>query len=106
MANVGDGPLDFDPTAPDGMQYDGGLESGSDSGFISNTVFGGYMGLGTFDIIADIVQWQDFGGVSGIEWAVTPVNSSGSVTVEYTYTPEPATLLLLSLGGMLLRKRR
>ena len=104
--NTGDGPSDFDPTAPDGLQYNGGTETDSDSGLISGTVFNQYIGTGTYDIDVDVTQWQDFGGVSGIEWAVTPVSASGEVTVIYNYIPEPATLGLLSLGALALLRRR
>ena len=98
---------DFNPAAPDGMQYNGGNESDSDSGFIAPSVFASYIGAGgTFDIDVAVIQWQDFGGVSGIEYAVTPVDVDGSVEVIYTYIPEPVTLSFMSIGGLALLKRR
>jgi len=36
----------------------------------------------------------------------TAVPASGSVTVRYTYVPEPSALALLSVGGILLKSRR
>ena len=107
-AQDGDGTYDYDPTPPDGLQYDGGVESDSTSGFISPTVFGQYTGAGTYDIDVTVDQWQDFGGISGIEWAVTPVSASGAVTVIYNYivVPEPATLALAALAGLLVIRRR
>lgn len=106
--NQGDGPNDFDPSSPDGLQYDGGAETDSDSGFIGSLVFSQYIGTGTYDIDVDVTQWQDFGGISGIEWAVTPVTASGNVTVKYDYIPEPASMSVVCLGGVLtfLRRRR
>ena len=98
---------DYNPAPNDGMQYNGTAEFDADSGFIASALFAQYIGTGTFDIDIAVIQWQDFGGISGIEWAVTPVNVEGSVEVIYTYVPEPATMSLLSIGGLtLLRKRR
>jgi len=104
--NVGDGAADYDPSPPDGMQYNGGVKTDSDSGFISSTVFAQYTGAGTYDIKAGVNQGAAFGGLSGIEWAVTPVTSSGEVTVIYNYVPEPATLSLLGISGLAMIRRR
>ncbi|MHC4984882.1 MAG: choice-of-anchor E domain-containing protein [Planctomycetota bacterium] len=104
--NVGDGANDFDPTPPDGTQINGGPHSDSDNGFISPALFAQYIGLGTYDIKLEVDQWQDFGGIGGIEYAVTPVTAEGEVTVVYNYVPEPATMGLLSMGGLALLRRR
>jgi opacity protein-like surface antigen len=105
-ANVGDGLNDYDSSAPDGMLYTGGTEADSDTGMIASAAFPGYIGTGTYDIDVSATQWSDFGGVSGIEWAVSPVTASGTVTVTYCYVPEPASMGLLSLGGLALLRRR
>jgi len=105
-ANQDDGINDFDSTSPDGLLYSGIAESGSASGFVNTSDFSDYTGTGTFDINLIVMQWQYYGNVSGIEWATNPVSTNGSIAVTYNYVPEPATLGLLSLGGLILRKRR
>ena len=105
-AQTGDGTNDFDPTPPDGMQIDGGPLSDSDAGFIATSLHSQYIGTSTYDIDLEVLQWSDFGGVSGIEWAVTPVSADGEVTVIYNYVPEPASMSLLGLGGLALIRRR
>jgi len=105
--NVGDGAGDYDPTPPDGMQYNGMTESDSGQGYIASSLFSQYIGTGTYDIEVELNQWSDFGGVSGIEWAVTPATANGEVTVIYDYlVPEPATFGLIAMGGLALLRRR
>ncbi len=104
--NVGDGPNDFDPSPPDGATHIGGVDSDSGAGFINPVFFAGYVGAGTFNILAHTTQLLDYGGVSGVELAYVPVTAEGSVTVTYTYVPEPASACLLGIALLAARKRR
>ena len=92
------------------MQYDGGTENDSDFGFIGSAYFTtgvGFEGTGTYDIDIDVDTWSTYGGAGGVEYAVTPPTTSGSVEVVYTYfVPEPGTMALLALGGLALLRRR
>ncbi|MGB8226718.1 MAG: choice-of-anchor E domain-containing protein [Sedimentisphaerales bacterium] len=98
---------DYNPDPNDGMLYIGVTEFDDDSGFIASILFPGYIGTGTYNIDASVIQWSTFGGVSGIEYAVTPVSANGEVTVIYNYTvPEPATISLLCIGTLALLKRK
>lgn len=101
-------PNDFNPAPTDGMSYTGSTEYDSDSGLIGSFAFAGYTGTGTYDIDYSVIQWLDYGSVSGIEVAYTPVNVSGEVTVIYTYdiVPEPATVILFCTGVFGLLKRK
>jgi len=111
--NVGDGSGDYDPTGPDGMLYTGSLVTDTQSDFIGSTFWGsgtvGFLGTGTYDIEFDATQVSNFGGIGGIEYAVTPMTAYGSLEIIYTYDPipEPTTIALLSAGVFgLLRKRK
>jgi hypothetical protein len=109
-ANAGDSLGDYDPTPTDGLQYDGGPETDTQSGLVNSLVWGGYTGTGagTYNIKYSVTQWLDYGSVSGIEVAFSPVIASGGVTVIYTYTPipEPATVSLLTIGALAFLKRK
>ncbi|MBN1787471.1 MAG: PEP-CTERM sorting domain-containing protein [Sedimentisphaerales bacterium] len=108
--DLGDGSGDYDPTPPDGMQYNGTLQTDSSSAFVNVGAWTGYMGSGTYDIDYSVIQWLDYGSISGIEVAFTPVNACGDVTVTYTYEviPEPTTIALLTIStlGFLKRKKQ
>jgi len=109
-ANVGDGPLDFSPAGPDGMLYTGDLEGGVATGFVGSAFWSagtkGFTGTGTFNIKYSIEQWINYGSIGGIEYAVNPVNTTGHVTIAYNYIPEPATIVLLTIGAFASIKRK
>ena len=105
-ANVGDVAGDFDPSGPDGMQYNGVAQNDQDNGLIDPAVWGQYIGIGTYNIDASALTAAYFMGVGGVEVAYTPVDARGEVTVIYNYIPEPATMCMLAIGGVALLRRR
>lgn len=110
QANVGDGPGDYSPDPPDGMVYNGGVESDSKEGLINSAVFGQYLGVGTFDVKIQSTQWSTYSGASGIEYAVNPVSADGSLTfiMDYDCIPEPSSIMALfaGIGALGLIRRR
>ncbi|MCC7409271.1 MAG: choice-of-anchor E domain-containing protein [Phycisphaeraceae bacterium] len=65
-----------------------------------------FIGLGTTDYyVAAALASSSISGPNGLV-AMTSSYAGASLTVEYTYIPEPATLGLLALGGLALIRRR
>ena len=102
----GDGTGNVDPSPLDGATLSGGSVCDSQSGLINAAFFGDYTGTGTYTIDIDIKQILDFGSVGGVEGGFSPVTACGSVTVIYNPIPEPMTLSLLALGGLVTLIRR
>ena len=73
----------------------------------SGTAGCGGTGGPTFDIDLKALQVVNTGNVGGIEFAVTPVTTSGRITVTYL-VPEPssALLALCASGVVMIRRRR
>ncbi len=86
--------------------YVGGSPTDGDSGWVNPVVFGQYIGLGTFTITMDGTQVADYGSLGGVQAQIDPLTTGGEVTVVYTYSPEPATLGLLALAGLVACRRR
>jgi hypothetical protein len=111
-ADNGDGLSVYDPTPPDGLSYSGILEAGVKSGSVGNAFWSagtkGFLGTGTYKINYSIIQWLDYGGIGGIQYAITPVSATGHVTIayNYSYVPEPTTIILLTVGAFVFLKRK
>jgi hypothetical protein len=86
--------------------YIGGLASGGDAGFVNSLAFPQYTGLGTFTVTLNASQVANYGSLGGVQAQIDPLIAGGVVTVIYNYTPEPATLGLLALTGLVVIRRR
>ena len=106
-ANDGDDDQSFDPNG--GLDEDtlsGAGQSGMSMGFINSTFWADFIGAsGTFDILADVDQILDFGGVGGVSGGFTPVSASGNVMIIVTI-PAPASAGALAIGALAFGRRR
>ena len=102
------GTANFSQTGPDSALLGPINETSSDSGFVANSFFAGYIGSGTFEIEVNTEQMVDFGGIGGISFLGFPIETEGSVTITYLYRaiPEPATCSLLCVSLALFGLRR
>jgi hypothetical protein len=101
------GVFNAQPGNGDYAKWDPGTLARTDSGDIAGSVWGGYEGTGNFTVTVNnsYLAGATFEGADGYFQGSTPSGEFyGKVT--YTYTPEPATLSLLALGGLALIRRR
>jgi hypothetical protein len=104
-ANDGDSTRTYDTGGGDYFSLMIGPLTGTQSGTVTSGDLSGYLGTDTFDIELDVDQFLMITAGGGVNYQVVPVLAKGIVTVDYL-TPEPTTLILLGLGGLILRKRK
>lgn len=83
--------------------FDTGIFSQNTLNVIGSGFWGGYTGLGTFDIPVDVkelVTWDPSKVTGDFGSAVFKTYGGADVKLTYTYVPEPGSLALLALGGL------
>lgn len=114
--NDGDGSNDYSPDGPDGISVDGQDVSGNGGDTINSMFYDQYVsGTGgsagaTFNIGITAEQYLNVTSNGGTEYAITPVNASGIVTLVYNLKPEaipePSSAAMLALGSLFFLRRK
>lgn len=108
-ANDGDTGGQFDAGGLDYALMQGDTVTVSTGGYVNSAFLSEFQKNGgdvSFDIDTAVSQVLNFGSVGGVAGSFSPVTGSGSVTLVYEYVPEPASLTLLALGGIVFLHRR
>ena len=91
---------------PDSQLINGPAGADSSNDFVNSAVWGGYVGMGTFDILVDGDTEFSISGGTGVSGGFSPQTASGEITVIYKFIPAPSTAALLGLAGLVGARRR
>ncbi len=100
------GTANFSTTGADYDVYTGAKQSASHDDFVNSTAWSQYIGNGTFTVTIAASQATNYSSLGGVQAQIDPLTASGTFRVDYNYTPEPATMCLVLLGGLGLLRRR
>ena len=112
--SVDDGDLGVvDSNPADGTDFGGPLSYTDLLAGTANPAVAGYIGIGMIDFTVDVLSMindQQFWGTAPDRWQLEVENPVLKVWVDVTYSyhavPEPASLSLLAVGGLLTIRRR